>query len=285
MRRSFILKAFVRGLQPQVWLLGLVSLIFGLTILGLIGWAWHHPRLGLELTVIWFVLIVIEGAFRLHHDAGAEVRQLGANLADREEQIAALEATKPRLVFKGTEIDRDARAVAFEVIRGERVGYVDPTPASWSRVRIANDPGDRAGSVAQDVAALVTFFEMDGLTQLVEIEGRWASEKQAPEMDRIGLSKEGRTVHMPANGDDHFPLDIAMKFDGEPECYAYNDENGKSGSMRLAKHRLVGTDFNVRVRVKGTNTERLTGWFRLRNLGAGQPVVLQISEPPHTQTG
>ena len=64
-------------------------------------------------------------------------------------------------------------------------------------------------------------------------------------------------MEMPANGDDHFPLDIAMKFDAEADCYAYNDENGKAGNMRLPKHQLVGTQFYVKVRIKGN--EHRTG--------------------------
>lgn len=205
---------------------------------------------------------------------------------ETEQRIKTLEAVpRPQIVFKGCEVDRDARAV--QVLTGpggEQLRRIDPAAASWSRVRIANDPGDGPGAMAQHVAALVTFFDGAGTTHLGEIEGRWASEKQAPEMQRLGLTKEGRTVDMPANGDDHFPLDIAMKFDEEEECYAYNDENGKAGSIRLPKHRLVGSDFYVQVRVKGTNTARVIGWFKLRNPGPGEPLTLQAVDPPTTSS-
>ena len=269
------------AISNQLGAIALVGFAVGISILGAVKlphWWW-----GLIILLGFFVVMFGEGAYQVaiaERKASADHNQKVVAL---QTQIEATEARKPRLTFKGTEVDRNARAVIVGIFQGQQRAIVDQNPASWSRVRIANDPGDGAGSLAETVAALVTFYDPTGKTPILEVEGRWASEKQAPEKERLGLSKEGRTVNMPANGDDQFPLDIAMKFDDEAECYAYNDENGQSGTIRLAKHKLVGTSFVVRVRVKGTNTERATGWFRLLN-PPGQTLSLQAVQEPPTST-
>jgi len=68
-RRHFIRRSFVRGLEPYVGIFGLASLVVGVTLYAVVGWGFDRPRLGVELAVVLLVLIVLEGAFRLTQDA------------------------------------------------------------------------------------------------------------------------------------------------------------------------------------------------------------------------
>lgn len=64
------------------------------------------------------------------------------------------------------------------------------------------------------------------------------------------------------------PLDIAVKFDGEPECYGWNNENYYSNPpWRNQKWRLGPGRYFVRVIVVSGSVRSLE-WFHLRNYGA-----------------
>lgn len=146
---------------------------------------------------------------------------------------------------------------------------------SFVRVRVTNDPGDRPGERALGVVATVIFHPPDGGNELLRIDGRWAEAPQAPELQRIGLSKEGRALDIEANADTH-PLDIAMKYEYDTDCFAYNNDNGlRAADGRFEPHRLVGTQFLVRVVLKGTNTTRVEKRFVLDNPGVGLPLTIR----------
>jgi hypothetical protein len=200
------------------------------------------------------------------------------DLRGRIEDLQA--APKPHLKFVGIDIDRDAQLFRRVVRGGVDRGIVPVDgPQSWARVLIANDPGDEPGARAERVVAWNTFFDYMSNVELLTVEARWAEAPQAPEIQRIGLSKEGRELDIDGNGDAH-PLDIAMKFDSDNECFAYNNENGQLPDGKLEKHLLRGERFYVRVRVKGGNTPPQVGWYMLENLGANQPLTLAPSGPP-----
>jgi hypothetical protein len=73
--------SFVRGARHSFPAFGLASLLAGITVVGLIGWAWDRPRLATGLVSIIVVLVLLEGSFRVFTSARGRADTLEAALA------------------------------------------------------------------------------------------------------------------------------------------------------------------------------------------------------------
>ena len=272
-RRQFIRQAFAKGLQPHAWALGMASLLTGLTILGLVGWLWDRKRLGAELAICWFILVLLEGAFRIHRQA--------------RERLAEMEAAPfPHLRFVSTEVE-PARIVSMVV----PFGAAGPSPAAegtepgdgyanFARVQIANDPPSGVrGQRAERVAATITFTAPDGTVLLEGMLGRWAETLSRLETGRMGLSLDESQLDLEANGVPH-PLDIAMHCPGDRGCYAYNFENSRAVDLRLPTHLLDGSEIHVTVVLRSANADEVQGEFLLRNGGPAGSLALEMASMP-----
>lgn len=62
----------MKGLQPHVRLFGVLSVLAGVSAIGVVGYAWDRPRLGAEIALGLLAFIWLEGAFRLVGDAESE---------------------------------------------------------------------------------------------------------------------------------------------------------------------------------------------------------------------
>jgi hypothetical protein len=233
---------------------------------------------GIWIALVFVYHVVVAPLNIVHEREAAWNDERGALLSERsslQSRVAEVEARpKPKLAFVGTDIDNNARVMIHSQSGTRPVN----APMSWARVLVANDPGDEIGAPAESVVSTVAFYDETGQNLLFELEGRWAEAPQAPELTRIGLSKEGRELDMEANADKH-PVDVAMKYIGDDDCYAWNNENGREAvDGRLDRHGLSGDTIRVRVSLRGGNTSPLRSWFTLTNPGKGH--VLVLSEWP-----
>jgi hypothetical protein len=74
----------LKGASPFYWTIGIVTVIAGGSVLSASIWAFHKPRLGIELAALAVVLMLLEGAFRLRR-------------ASREDALTATQALQERL--------------------------------------------------------------------------------------------------------------------------------------------------------------------------------------------
>lgn len=147
--------------------------------------------------------------------------------------------------------------------------------ADFARVQVSNSPpvGQR-GQLAPKVAARITFARTDGTELVSRMIGRWAETPQRIESGRLGLSLDEAQLDIDCNGLPH-PLDVAMKYPGDEDCYAYNFENSVASDLRVEGHRLRGSEFRVTVLLRAAdNADPVEGHFILRNHGRGRSVEL-----------
>jgi hypothetical protein len=151
-----------------------------------------------------------------------------------------------------------------------------PAPR-FARVRVTNDsPSEAEGIAAENVTATVAYYNAAGDCVLGPLDGRWASSKQRHEWDRVGLHVEPLETNIPARAKPR-PLDIAMKYAADEECYAFNNDNAFAHEDgRLEKQRLGRGTFRVELVLRASNIgEPIVRSFVLTNPGAGGDVTLE----------
>jgi hypothetical protein len=120
---------------------------------------------------------------------------------------------------------------------------------------------------AREVTATIDFYTVRNgmLKPICRLDhGRWADGKyvsQEHPKSEIALAD-----FPPGHIKD---LDIAMKYVGEKDCYAVNNDNYASSDLRIESHRLSGTHFVAVVRIRGIGVDK-TWRLRFRNEGKGR---------------
>jgi hypothetical protein len=311
-------RAFQKGLDPHARLFGWVSLAAGVTIFGLIGWAWGRPRLAAEVVLVLLGAILLEGSFRLLREADAEVEQFSREprpyldlKADEVTHAVYGPFRKRGAAEFFEEVTRDlysARSYgASEAYTGGTIPAPTPPlepessagaalpseaptyvskraaararPPCWARALAVNDPPDGfPGATARKVAARVKICGADG-SLLVDMQGRWSASEQEHERARVGMSVEHLETDIPANEFVPRPIDLAMKYPDDEDCFAYNDENSRMpDDGRLESHRLVGKTFIVEVAIRDGEGRRASRRFVLTNPGARHDLQLAPAE-------
>jgi hypothetical protein len=226
-------------------------------------------------TLLIFLVNAIAAPMRLDRDQRNEIDDLRQ---ERDKVLADLEnAPKPHLRFVSTEVAQ-AQVVTSRPI-GWAASAVGPHPTNdFARVQIANDPptGLR-GERARNVAGYITFSKPDGAVLIDRMLGRWAETPQRIETGRLGLSLEEAQLDIDPNGVPH-PLDVSMKRSDDKDCFAFNFENSHAADLRLEKHRLQGNQFQVRIVLRGDNTDEVVGNFVLRNHGVGRGMEFALAD-------
>jgi hypothetical protein len=98
LRRHFLRRAFVKGLDPYVWIYGVAAAVFNFGLLAAVGWWLHRLRLGVELFTFVGALIVVEGAFRLLRAAESNSGELREALDERDRPRLAVTVPVPHLM-------------------------------------------------------------------------------------------------------------------------------------------------------------------------------------------
>jgi len=183
--------------------------------------------------------------------------------------------TRPRFVFgkpyvRTRHVDEQPRltgasgggtiSLAAISVTGTETSASGGRSASFAYVPVMNRP--RLGSKdAEHVSAELRFHGEDG-TLLHEISGRWSATLQHGASE-LTLRPPEITMPRTRTERDAHPLDVAMKYPSERQCYAFNDENRFSAPGNL-RHRPLGQPpIRVEITVAGTSARTLRGHFVL----------------------
>jgi hypothetical protein len=195
----------------------------------------------------------------------------GASVADTEvryEEGSSYPGTVP------AEAAASARPVS-DVLEEAKAQGAPRIPHAWfARVLAVNNPPRELEAVtAEKTTARLTIRSEDGST-LGPVVGRWASSKQEHERERAGLELEHSEKDIEPN-DLAEPIDVAMKYPEDEDCFLWNDENSQVPDGRLERHRLKGKTFLVDVVLKASNTPHVSRRYVLTNHGRNRSLSLE----------
>ena len=211
---------------------------------------------------------------------------LGWAFYDLNHQLQKIRNARPSIKFKNTEFIRvkiatskrggifpDISTSGYFVSEDMVVDEILGEPC-FLHALFANDPEQGKGSDAQNVCAEIEYYDKKRTNLIMPaLEGRWAHTSQPGTKDYNPI--ETSEITLPANGKPR-PLDIVMKYDEDEECYAHsNDTPSKAPSDFRDKDRMLGIgEYDLKVRIRGSNHVDETYWFRLINQGKGKQVEL-----------
>ena len=212
---------------------------------------------------------------------------IGWIIYDLYHQLQRIRNARPSIKFNNTEYIRVKIGTSKK-----RGGILSDSPTSgyfvsqdmvideilggpcFLRALFANDPESSEGCDAHNVCAYIEYYDKRGSNIIVpSLEGRWAHTSQPGTNNYKPI--ETSEITMPANGKPR-PLDIVMKYDEDEECYAHsNDTPSKAPSDFRDKDRVLGIgEYDLKVRIRGSNNVDETYWFHLVNQGKGKQVQL-----------
>lgn len=140
-------------------------------------------------------------------------------------------------------------------------------------LEIHNDPSVPTPQAnAQDISAAVTFYDSPG-QELFSVDGRWSQSTQ-PSAIQPGVSRASlHSMDIPIG--QKRQIDIAFKYPDDSEAYAFGNDSYSYPRYQNPEWKLVGQEFEVRVRVRGTSVDRT---WRMRFKNADRELV--VSQAP-----
>ena len=137
-----------------------------------------------------------------------------------------------------------------------------------------------AEAKASDVIAEISFYSDEGELILDRIYGRWGDVEQPRKA--FEPIREYAKVEFEPTGYPH-ELDIAMKYEEDEDCYAFNNETYFSGchDWRVPKFLLRGNRFRIKVNLKGVPMVDKEWWFMLYNEGVGKGIRIEVMTTNH----
>lgn len=149
--------------------------------------------------------------------------------------------------------------------------------AHFLYVEVANKPR-RGGGTVRDVRVTLTFSDEAGNEKL-SIPGRWSATPQH-------VDPELTLAAQPADVATGCPclVDLAMKYQGDRDLYAFNDENRFSGNG--LRHNKLGTDpLIVTVRAHSPGGASAVGRFIIDPRPIGKPPTIRPLDSSPSCTG
>lgn len=119
---------------------------------------------------------------------------------------------------------------------------------------------------AKGVWGEITFFDLQGNPQCGPIKARWSSKVQPPRRLPQSPKKQYYQTDLDASGLED-EITIAIKHDGDQECYAFNDESYAFSGLKNPNFKLTGKGLNVVVTLQGQNVTETQFCFELHNEG------------------
>lgn len=155
---------------------------------------------------------------------------------------------------------------------------VSPSKPYFTHVKFCNNPQVRtADARAKDVIAQITFSDSEGENEVLNpFKGRWGDTKQPSYLEQGTPMRELHSVDFEESGLEH-ELDIALKYQDEEVCYAYNNESYWASGWKLLEFILHGERFQISVRLKGQKVDK-EWWFILHNLGKNQGLKIEVGK-------
>jgi hypothetical protein len=200
-------------------------------------WTGHQKQWILSVALPFAVVIGIHLIWRIL----STPPKLHAELQSKNNELATFkESVEDQFVsLKPCDVD---------IIYEQKRHFVFPTqPPTWKTgscvlARFMNPspvPGV-PGKIAKSVAAKITYFDANGVS--FQLDGRWADTTQPAALHPLASKNELLRVDFDT-GATH-ELDVAVRFHGDSECYAVNND-GVSGMDR----KLVGPTIRVEIKL------------------------------------
>ena len=152
----------------------------------------------------------------------------------------------------------------------------------FAHVKFRNAPKIRSPEAnAKRVIAEITYYDSNGVEKLpLRPDGiRFGGITQPPYQDKGKPRHEYHEIEFNANGYAH-ELTIAMKYEEDEYCYAYDDLSYGYSDWRKPKYKLEGNDFYIKVNLNGENIQQGEWWFKLHNKGIGDSMKLDSIPAP-----
>jgi hypothetical protein len=154
-RVEFVWRAFQRGLPSLWWVIGLIALLLGGSVLAYVAFALDSPAVAAAILGAGVLLAVAEGAFQLHQSA--EDKRAGA-----EQRLKDFEEGAPQLSFGKVDIPRNS-----QVLRApDSAGQLRRVPARGRVIRVPVTNAQGAGEARKFMRACVSSLEAPGPTTL-----------------------------------------------------------------------------------------------------------------------
>ena len=171
----------------------------------------------------------------------------------------------------------DERIIYRLESRSDIIDNPPPKPY-FTHVKFCNTPQVRSTDArAKDVIAEITFFDSEGGNEVLKpFKGRWGDTKQPSYLEQGTPTRELDSVDFEENGNEH-ELDIALKYQDEEVCYAFNNTSYSAPMWKNPNFELNGERFQVRVRLKGQMVDK-EWWFTLHNLGRNQGLKIEVGK-------
>lgn len=194
------------------------------------------------------------------------------NLTRRLDQIIS---SLPNIELYG-EPYVDERIIRELKLRADMVD--SPLKPYFTHVKFCNNPQVRtADARAKDVIAQITFFDSEGENEVLNpFKGRWGDTKQPSYLEQGTPVRELHSVDFEESGLEH-ELDIALKYQDEEVCYAYNNESYWASGWKLLEFILHGERFQISVRLTGQKVDK-EWFFILHNLGKNRGLKIEVGK-------
>lgn len=193
----------------------------------------------------------------------------GAWLHERRKRLDLLSRRRPRLVVPADGF--------YRISAGYPLRYANEYATALFQsllLSVENDPLESsADAVARDISAGLTFLDSQG-KELMRLEGRWSDSTQPPNLERQRTAVDLKTATIPIGAKRQ--LDLVLKYDGDTDSFALNNESYTFDLLLNPTWRLVPGDYQIKVRFRGVNVDQ-TFLLRFRNPKGGNEPLEPLS--------
>lgn len=248
-------------------------------------------RLLLLIPIGGAALFAAYSAFRIEHPSGWELPFMTIPLPAMEPwllwaslfvvgylvfRLGWIEArrrrTQPNLYFGEPFVQR---VQLYETNPLARVFRTPTHKVNVASVPLHNNPEIKSNTSKLERSHITIEFYDKGTKHLIKMLqfGRWADNIQLGHYDSPSSVDPLRYREIEPN-DGANVVDIALKYDDDENCCAFNSESWLEPNLKDPKWIVEGTNFDVRVIIKSSNYDDYKGWFEMKNLGKGGSLAI-----------
>ena len=263
-----VLKPLHKKLKHLRWAIGIVGALMGIVPQAV-------QAAGVEVSAFspnsWTAIGVAIGFLAI----GSYVIGLKRENQNLSERLHQITSSLPNIELYG-EPYADERIIRGLKLRSDTV--VSPPKPYFIHVKFYNNPQVRtADARAKDVIAKITFSDSEGENEVLNpFKGRWGDTKQPSYLEQGTPPRELDSVDFEESGLEH-ELDIALKYQDEEVCYAFNNTSYSAPMWKNPNFILHGERFQINVRLTGQMVDK-EWWFILHNLGKNQGLKIEVGK-------
>ena len=226
------------------------------------------PRLpvpwALTIFMAGFITVVIVGGY---HRAVAEQEKRDHDVKRLEDQLT--DVPDLCLVFDG--FYKDVRTLSSADARGR---FTPIGELSCLHVKFKNDPKRSiTNSIARDILAEIVFSDAAAEGVICRVRGRWGDTLEPSRLPQHLTPEDALATVDFAIGQIR-ELDIAYKYQDEPECYAMSNDTYGRPDWRYEKQKMPFNEIKARVRLRGVGVDvSWDFWFENPKKGELRPII------------